>query len=92
MATNYGKQFEQKFKNDFIKTVPNCSIDRLYDTMSGFKAISNISDFIGYSYPNIFYLECKSHKGASIPFSNLTQYEKLLDKCGIHGVRCGIVL
>lgn len=92
MSTNYGKAFEQKFKADFLKTVPNSTIDRLYDTMSGYKAISQISDYIGYSFPNLFYLECKSHKGASIPFDNITQYSKLLKKVGIPGVRCGVIL
>lgn len=92
MSTNYGKAFEQKFKVDFLKTVPNSTIDRLYDTMSGYKAISQISDYIGYSFPNIFYMECKSHKGASIPFDNITQYSKLLQKVGIPGVRCGVIL
>jgi len=60
--------------------------------MNGFKAISNISDFIGYSYPNIFYLECKSHKGASLPLVNISQYEKLVTKVGIKGVRVGVIL
>lgn len=64
MATGgLGKKFEAKFKKDFLATVPNPSLDRLYDTTSGYKAISNISDFIGYSYPVIMYLECKSHLG-----------------------------
>ena len=92
MANNYGKAFEQKFKKDFLKTVPNSTIDRLYDTMSGYKAISQISDYIGYSFPNIFYMECKSHKGASIPFDNITQYSKLLQKVGIPGVSAGVIL
>ena len=59
MANNKGKAFEAKFKKDFLATVPNSTIDRLYDTTNGYKAISNISDFIGYSFPTIFYLECK---------------------------------
>ena len=42
MTENYGKKFESIFKKDFIKSVPNSTIDRLYDSMSGFKAISNI--------------------------------------------------
>jgi len=92
MSRDYGKAFETKFKEDWIKTIPNCSIDRIYDTMNGFKAISNISDFIGYSYPNIFYLECKSHKGASLPLVNISQYEKLVTKVGIKGVRVGVIL
>lgn len=92
MAKNYGKEFEQKFKQDFLKTVPNSTIDRLYDTMYAYKAISQISDFIGYSKPNIFYLECKSHHGASLPLVNITQYEKLLSKINIPGVRVGVIL
>lgn len=92
MADNYGKNFELKFKRDFLKTMPNATIDRLYDSMSGYYAISNISDFIGYSYPHIFYLECKTHKGASIPIKNITQYDKLREKVGIHGVRAGVIL
>ena len=92
MAINRGKQFEAKFKSDFINTVPNSTIDRLYDSTSGFKAVSNISDFIGYSYPSIMYLECKSHAGNTFPFSNLTQYDKLVRKIGIKGVRVGVVL
>lgn len=61
MATNKGKAFEMVFKQDFKKSFPNGTLDRLYDTTNGYKTISNVCDFIGYSYPNIFYLECKSH-------------------------------
>jgi len=92
MAVNKGKKFEEIFKGDFIKTMPNCSLDRIYDTTNGYKTISNISDYIGYSYPNIFYLECKSHKGNTWNFVNFTQYDKLKDKVGIPGVRAGVVL
>ena len=92
MPDNYGKNFEQKFKKDFLKTVTNSTIDRLYDPTNGYYSISNVCDFIGYSYPNIFYFECKTHKGASLPFDNITQYDKLKDKIGISGVRCGVVL
>jgi hypothetical protein len=91
VAKNYGKEFEQKFKEDFLK-IENSSLDRLYDTMNGYKSISQISDFIGYIYPNIFYLECKSHRGASMPIANITQYEKLKGKIGIPGVRTGVIL
>lgn len=92
MGTNKGKEFEIKFKSDFISTVPNSTIDRLYDPVSGYMSISNISDFIGYCKPSIFYLECKTHKGASLPFENITQYEKLKAKVGIPGVRAGVIL
>ena len=92
MATNRGKQFEAKLKSDFLKTVPNSTIDRLYDSVSGFKAISNISDFIAYQKPCIYYLECKSHLGNTFPLTNLTQYDKLKVKVGIPGVRAGVVI
>lgn len=91
MAKNYGKEFEQKFKQDFLK-LENSTLDRLYDTMNGYKSIKQVSDFIGYLYPNIFYIECKSHRGASIPMDNITQYDKLKSKVGIPGVRAGVVL
>lgn len=92
MAINKGKQFEKKFREDFLKSIPNSTIDRLVDSTSGYKAITNVSDFIGYKMPNIFYLECKTHQGNTFPFSNLTQYEKLTEKVGIPGVRAGVVI
>ena len=43
MANNKGKIFETKFKDDFIKSFPDGTIDRIYDTTNGYKAIANIS-------------------------------------------------
>lgn len=91
MSDNVGKKFEVQFKKDWLK-LPDISIDRLYDTMNGYKSISQVSDYIVYHYPNIFYLEVKTHKGNTFPFSNLTQYDKLIEKSGIKGVRAGVVL
>lgn len=91
-SNNYGKKFEQKMKQDFKRTVPECSIDRIYDSLSGFKTISNIADFIAYKFPYLLYLECKSHQGNTFPLVNLTQYDKLVAKVGIKGVRAGVVL
>lgn len=87
-----GKSFEEKFKEDWKKSFPNSTIDRLYDNMTGYKSISTVSDFICYNYPNIYYIECKSHKGASLPFTNITQYDKIKQKVGIKGIRAGVVL
>ena len=92
MADNRGKQWESRFKEDFINSFPNGTIDRIYDTTNGFKAITNISDFIAYNYPTIYFIECKSHKGSSFPFSALSQYDKLVKKVGIKGVRAGVAL
>lgn len=89
---NIGKSFEERFKLDWKKSFPNGTIDRLYDSMSGYLAISNVSDFICYNHPNIYYIECKTHKSASLPFTNVTQYDKIKQKVGIPGVRAGVVL
>lgn len=91
MALNKGKKFEAYIKKDF-QALPGVSIDRIYDVQSGYKTISNISDFIAYKYPNIFYLEIKSHKGNTFPLSCLTQYPKLIAKYKIPGVRAGVIL
>ena len=92
MAINYGKKFEERFKSDWLKSFPNSTITRLYDNTSGYLSISNICDYIGYNYPFQFFLECKSHKGASIPFDKIPQYDRLLENVGKRGVRCGVVL
>lgn len=91
MSSNKGKAWEQKFRNDWVKTFSPC-IDRLYDVMGGYHSLSNICDFIGFKKPNIFYLECKSHEGNTFPISCLSQYDKLINKVGIEGVRVGVIL
>ncbi len=91
MAKNYGKPFEEQFKKDFLK-LEGSSLDRLYDVMMGYKSIKQVSDYIGYVKPNIFYLECKTHAGASIPFDKITQYDSMVKKVGIPGVRSGVIL
>jgi hypothetical protein len=91
MAKNYGKPFEEQFKKDFLK-LEGSSLDRLYDVMMGYKSIKQVSDYIGYVKPNIFYLECKTHSGASIPFDKITQYDSMVKKVGIPGVRSGVIL
>ena len=88
---NRGKQFEQKFYQDFC-SIPNVSLDRIYDTQGRNLGVRNVCDFIGYKQPNIFYIECKTIKGNTFPFSNLSQYEKLLTKVGIPGVRAGVII
>ncbi len=87
-----GKEFEARFKLDWTRTFPNGTITRLYDVTSGYKSMSTISDFICYNYPYQFFIECKTHKGASLPFSVITQYDKLTDVVGVPGVRSGVIV
>lgn len=92
MAENRGKKFEKVIREAFEK-VPDISIDRLHDQTTGFKGSQNICDFIVYKKPYEFYIECKSVRGASLPFSNITntQYSGLLEKSKIPGVYAGII-
>ena len=92
MALNKGKKFEARVKADFEKILDDITVDRIYDTQNGLKNISNVCDFIVYKYPNIFYLEVKSHKGNTFPLQCLTQYPKLIKKHGKKGVRAGVIL
>lgn len=91
MANNKGKAFEQKLREDFLK-IPGSSIDRLYDPVGGLHGINNICDFIGYVFPCIYYLECKSIQGNTFPLKNLKQFDKLKSKKFIKGVRAGVVI
>lgn len=90
---NKGKQFEEKFKQDWKKCFSQSFIYRLPDQMSGYRyASSNLCDFICFNKDTLFLVELKSCKGASLPFINITQYEKLKAKVGIPGVRAGVIL
>ena len=91
MSNNRGKQFETKFKHDF-SLIPGSTIDRLYDPVGGYKNIKNVSDFIGYVYPFILYLECKSIEGNTFPLANLTQFDDLLTKKDVKGALAGVVI
>ena len=93
MAENYGKKFEQIVKESFEK-VDGVSIDRLHDQMSGFSGSKNICDFIVYKKPYEIYIECKSTRGNTLTFSNITQnqWTGLLEKSKIKGVKAGVLI
>lgn len=94
MATNKGKAWEDKFRQDWRKCFPNTFIFRLKDQMTGYKETSgNPCDFLCFPGNNeLFLVECKEHKGASIPFTAIPQYDRLLEYQGLPGVRAGVVL
>lgn len=87
-----GKDFEEQFKRQWKKSFPDGDIVRFHDIQYGYKNISGLCDFACYNFPLLFYIDCKAHKGASIPFSAIPQYDKLIEKAGIKGIRAGIVL
>ena len=90
---NYGKQFETKFRQDWQRCFPNSFLLRLNDQVSGYKFTSaNICDFIAYTEGKLYLLECKSHSGASLPFSVISQYDKLKSYVGFEGIRSGVIV
>ena len=92
MAINRGKDFEWIIRESFER-VPDTSVDRLHDQTNGFAGSTNICDFIVYHKPIIYYIECKSVHGNTLPFSNITknQWQGLLEKSKIDGVIAGII-
>lgn len=68
---NCGKTFEQKIREQFDK-LPDVSIDRMNDNV-GYAGAYNIADFIVYRKPYKYYIELKTIKGTSFPFSNISQ-------------------
>ena len=91
--TNLGKKFEDVVKESFLKC-PNVSIDRLRDAPKKMKNVDNPSDFIVYKYPHEVYVECKSHKGNTLPFSCIReeQIRGMFEKAKIEGVKAGVII
>lgn len=93
MKTDLGKKWEEVFKQNWKKCFPNTFVFRLKDQMTGYKETSgNPCDFLCFTGRNLFMVECKEHEGASIPFSVIPQYERLLDYKGISRVKPGILI
>lgn len=90
MTKNYGKDFEYLIRKTF-ESIPEVSIDRIPDQTMGFKDRKNVSDFIVYKYPNLFYIECKAVHGNTLPFTKITQLDGLIMKSRIRGVRAGVM-
>lgn len=93
MKTDIGKKFEEVFKLDWKKSFPNTFIYRLPDQMSGFSQTSgNPCDFLCFPTTRFFMVECKEHKGASIPFTAIPQYKRLLEYKDLPHVHPGVVV
>lgn len=94
MAESLGKKFEAVFKADWKACFPGSFIYRLPDQMSGFAGggSSNPCDFIGFTSGKLFMIECKEHKGASLPFSAIRQFDKLISFMGLTDVYPGVLV
>ena len=91
--SNKGKKFEDVVKRSFEK-VSGVSIDRLRDAPKKLKGVDNPSDFIVYKKPHEVYVECKSHKGNTLPFSCIReeQIKGMIEKSQIEGVKAGLII
>lgn len=53
---------------------------RLKDQLTGYKETSqNPCDFLCKPTEKLFMVECKEHLGASIPFTAIPQYDRMLE-------------
>ena len=87
MPQNRGKAFEKIIRNAFLKC-PNTLCERLNDGMSGYiNASRNPADLIVYKKPYMYYVECKSIHGASIPIANFKQLDLIAERCNVDGVK-----
>lgn len=93
MISGRGKDFEKKFAENWKKTFSSSFIYRIPDQQSFYYGTSqNLCDYICFVYPMLFLIETKSHKGNTFPWTALSQYDKLIEKVGIKGIRTGVVL
>lgn len=94
MAGDFGKKFEDRFRIDYKRCFPNTLIYRLPDQQSGYASggSSNPCDFFCYPGDCVLMVECKAHKGQSLPFTAIRQYEKLLEYRGLNKVFPGVVV
>ena len=93
MSKNRGKKFEDVIKQSFLE-VDGVDITRLRDAPRKMKNVDNPSDFIVYKKPYEIDVECKSHKGNTLPFSCIReeQITGMLEKSKIEGVLAGVIV
>ena len=102
MAESLGKKFEAVTKEQWKKSFPGSFIFRIPDPQSGYSGWggSNMCDFIGFVAEGInnntkgqlFLIEVKSHKGNTIPWTAIRQYDKLLTYRDQKDVHVGIII
>ena len=92
--TEVGKKFEERFKKDWKRCFPNTLIYRLPDQQSGYGGggSTNPCDFLCFTGNEVLMVECKATKGASINFSKIRQYDKMLGYKGLEKTFPGVVI
>jgi hypothetical protein len=93
-SQNIGKKWENQYLKTFKKQFPDKLIYRLPDQQSGYagEGGSNPCDFLCYTGDCVLMVECKAKSGASINFSEIRQYEKMLDYKGLYKTYIGVLV
>lgn len=91
MAKDAGKSFEQDIKNSIPE---DFYVERYKDDTAGFKGVDNPADYRLYKYPYTFLIECKTHKGKSLPLAKIRDNQiKGLVKAGNYlGIYAGFLI
>ena len=92
--TTIGKKFESRFEKDYQRCFPGTLCYRLPDQQSGYagEGGSNPCDFLCYPGNEVLMVECKATKGASINFSDIRQYSKMLNYKGLCKTFIGVLV
>lgn len=86
-----GKQWEQRLKEDWLRSFPNTFLLRLPDQQSGYKGSINPSDFIAYNRSCLFLIEAKATKANTFSV-NFRQYDSLVQYADMEGVKPGVMI
>lgn len=93
MAINAGKKWEDYFRQNWKECFPRTFVYRLPDQVSGYKQTSaNPCDFFCFVCNRLFMIECKTHKGNSIPFAAIPQYSRLLEYKNMKNIFPGVLI
>lgn len=88
-----GKKWEAQFRSGWLKSFPASFIYRLPDQVTGYKTTSqNPCDFLAFTQKSLLMVECKAHAGASLPFSAISQLDKLISFDNLEDVYPGVLL
>lgn len=93
-SQDIGKRFEERFKKDYQNCFPGTLIYRLPDQQSGYSGggSQNPCDFLCYPGDCVLMVECKAHAKASISFTAIPQYDRLLDYKGKYKTFPGVLI
>ena len=94
LDNSIGKKFEDRFRKDYERCFPNTLIYRLPDQQSGYAGggSQNPCDFLCYPGDCVLMVECKAHAKASIPFTAIPQYARMLNYKGKYKTFPGVVI